>query len=158
MKTGVKKMGDITLLGGLQDMKNWKAFYTGEKKELSGTATIIAANGQAEEIEVDIQNIWGPDMRPIRFDENGVCLEELTEEEKMVDNLIFRGLMAIANNMFETIWVLIGMASIGNSPEMTISIIYFPEYKIGRYYISTEEDIYIATGGKFTQRNNQEAN
>ena len=158
MKTGIKKMGDITLLGALQNMENWKAFYTGKKKELKGTGTVIAANGQIEEMEIDIQNIWGPDMRPIRFDENGVCLEEMTEEEKMVDNLIFRGLMAIANDMFETIWVLIGMASIGNNPEMTISIIYFPEYKICRYYISTAEDIYVATYGQYTQKSMGEAN
>lgn len=158
MKTGIKKTGNITLLDELQDMENWKAFYTGDKKELYGTATIVGANGQTEEIEIDIQNIWGPDMRPIRFDENGICLEEITEEEKMIDNLIFRGLMAIANDMFQTIWVLIGMASIGNRPEMTISILYFPEYKICRYYISTAEDIYVATSGKFTQKNIQEAN
>ena len=158
MKTGIKKMGSITLLGELQNMKNWKDFYIGKREELQGSATIIAENGQTEEIEIDIKTIWGPDIRPIRFDENGVILEELSEEDRAIDNMLFRGLMAIVNEMFETIWVLIGMATIGNSPEMTISILYFPEYKICRYYITTAEDIYVATYGKYTQKNIDEAN
>lgn len=162
MKKEIKKTGDILLLGELNDIEIWNDFYMGKRKKLSGNAKIITSNKDPEkieiEIEIDVQSIWSPEMAPIRFNENGICLEELSEEEKAIDNLIFRGLMAITNKMFEETWVLVGMTSIENSPEMPIIILYFPEYAICRYYIITGDDLYIANYGQFMPTNYSEAN
>ena len=149
MKTGIRKTGEIKLLDTLANVENMAHFSMGILHTLTGSGIVLLENNEEQELHLEISSIWSPEESPLSFHDYGQSVESIqnpTDEPELddtINDLLYSGVMNIVNGLFENAWTIFGFAIIEEQNPMSITMIYLADYGICKYYINTQEDVFV---------------